>query len=131
MALPRPSISRALLLGSFAAVVSSAGLQWARLAAQTGAVRQQASRQRLNEFSSIFNHFGNTPAKERSATASRLAVVAENLARQFRGEALASASRRVVALASYEAGKEPTEKELQLVKQAESLEMAALSRATA
>lgn len=71
--------------------------------------------------------------------AGRLAQVAEMLAQQIRGEALASASRRVVALASFEAGKEPREKELQerlraevrgLVSQAESMEMAALNRAT-
>lgn len=138
MALAHPSISRVLLVASFLAVASAAGLQWVGLAAQTEAVRQQASRRRLDEFSSILNNFASAPAKERPAMAGRLAEVAEILAQQIRGESLASASRRVVALASFEAGKEPREKELQerlraevrgLVSQAESLEMAALHRA--
>jgi len=68
-----------------------------------------------------------------------LTGMAERLSQSTRAESLASASRRVVALASYEDGKETREKELRerlraeirgLVSEAETLESAALNRAT-
>ena len=71
--------------------------------------------------------------------AEQLTGMAERLSQSTRAESLASASRRVVALASYEDGKETREKELRerlraeirgLVSEAETLESAALNRAT-
>jgi len=139
MALSPISGSRWLLLGAFLAVASSAGLQWAGLSAQSEAVRQQASRQTLAEFSSALNRFESATPQERPAVAEHLTGMADRLSRQTWAESLAPASRRVAALTSYEARKDDHEKQIQdrlraevrgLVSQAESLEAAALGRAT-
>ncbi|MBI2685436.1 MAG: hypothetical protein HYX27_03895 [Acidobacteria bacterium] len=136
---PRAFFSRLVLIAAFAAVASSAGLQWAGLSAQSEASRQQVSRQTLAEFSSVLNQYERTPAPEKHAVAEQLTGVAERLSQQVWGESLASAARRVVALASYEPEADSREKELQerlraevrgLVGQAESMESAALGRAT-
>ncbi len=135
---PSP-VSQVLLFGAFLAVASSAGLQWLGLSAQAEAVRQQASRQKLTDFSSLVQRFETAAAGEKPAVAQHMAGMAQRLAEQIRGEALASASRRVVALASYEADAQTREKELQgrlkaevqgLVNETESLESAALGQAT-
>jgi hypothetical protein len=138
MALAPSSISQVLLIGAFVAVASSAGLQWLGLSAYAEAVRQQASRQKLADFSSLLHQFEIAPQREKSAVAEHLAGIAERLSHQVKGEALASASRRVEALASYEVKAQAREKELQerlraevrgLVNEAEFLESAALGRA--
>lgn len=135
---PSP-ISRVLIVGAFLAVASSAGLQWVGLSAQTEAVRQQISRQTLTEFSRVFARYETAPVQEKPAVAEQLTGMAERLSHSTRAESLASASRRVVALASYEDGTETREKELRerlraeirgLVSEAETLESAALNRAT-
>jgi hypothetical protein len=135
---PSP-VSRLLLSCAFLAVGSAAGLQWIGLSAQTEAARQQASRQTLAEFSSILSRFETVPAKEKPAVAEHLTGLAERLAKEVRGESLASASRRVVALASYEDGKASRDTELRerlraevrgLVNEADSMESQALGRAT-
>ena len=129
---PTP-VSQVLLVGSFVAVASSAGLQCLGLSAQAEAARQQASRQALTDFSSVLNRFETAPAREKPAVAEHLAGMAERLPHQVKSESLASASRRVVALASYEAEAQAREKDLQerlraevrgLVNEAESLESA-------
>lgn len=139
MAIVPSPISQVLLFGAFFAVASSAGLQVARASAQAEAVRQQASRQTLTDVSSLLNRFESAPTVEKPVVAAHLTGMAERLARQVKDEALASASRRVVALASYEAGSPAREKELQerlraevkgLVNESESLESAALGQAT-
>ena len=139
MAVVHSPISQVLLFGAFFAVASSAGLQWVGLSAQAEAVRQQTSRQTLTDFSSLLNRFESAPTVEKPVVAARLTGMAERLARQVKDEALASASRRVVALASYEAEAPAREKELQerlraevrgLVNESESLESAALGQAT-
>ena len=120
-------------------MASSAGLQWLGASAQAEAVRQQASRQTLTDVSSLLNRFESAPTVEKPVVAAHLTGMAERLARQVKDEALASASRRVVALASYEEGTPAREKELQerlraevrgLVNESESLESAALGQAT-
>lgn len=139
MAVVPSPISQVLLFGAFFAVASSAGLQWLGASAQAEAVRQQASRQTLTDFSSLLNRFESAPTVEKPVVAAHLTGMAERLARQVKDEALASASRRVVALASYEAEAPAREKELQerlraevrgLVNESESLESAALGQAT-
>ena len=134
---PSPA-SRLLLIFAFAAVASSAGLQWVGLSAQSEASRQQVSRQTLSEFSTVLNIYETAPPKQRQEVAQQLTGMAERLSHSVKGESLASASRRVVALASFEEGREAREKELRerlraeirgLVNEADSLEMAALSRA--
>ena len=139
MAVVHSPISQVLLFGAFFAVASSAGLQWLRLSAQAEAVRQQTSRQTLTDFSSLLNRFESAPTVEKPVVAAHLTGMAERLARQVKDESLASASRRVVALASYEAEAPAREKELQerlraevrgLVNESESLESAALGQAT-
>lgn len=134
---PSPG-SRILLVFAFAAVASSAGLQWVGLSAQSEASRQQLSRQTLSEFSTVLNIYETAPVKKRAEVAQQLTGMAERLSHSVKGESLASASRRVVALASFEEGKETREKELRerlraeirgLVNEADSLESAALSRA--
>ena len=136
--MPSP-ISQVLLFGAFFALASSAGLQWLGASAQAEAVRQQASRQTLTDVSSLLNRFESAPTVEKPVVAAHLTGMAERLARQVKDEALASASRRVVALASYEAEAPAREKELQerlraevrgLVNESESLESAALGQAT-
>ncbi len=131
--------TRALLITAFLAVASSAGLQWVGLSAQTEAARQKESRQVLAELSTLVQRFATAPEKEKPAVAEHLAGMAERLSHEAKAERLASASRRVVALASFESGKEVREKELQerlraelrgLLSEAESLESAALGRAT-
>ncbi len=126
-------------MAAFVAVASSAGLQWFGWSAQSEAARQQTSRQSLAELSSLLQRFEAAPATERPVVAEHMTGLAERLSKHARGEKLASASRRVVALASYEAGGEAREKELQerlraevrgLVSEAESAESAALDRAT-
>ena len=135
---PSPA-SRVLLIGAFVAVASAAGLQWAGLSAQTEAARQQISRQALAEFSRVFAKYETAPVKEKPVVAEQLTGMAERLSQSTRAESLASASRRVVALASFEDGKETRERELRerlraeirgLVSEAETLESAALNRAT-
>ena len=131
--------TRALLITAFMAVASSAGLQWVGLSAQTEAARQKESRQVLSELSTLVQRFATVPEKEKPAFAEHLTGMAERLSHEAKAERLASASRRVVALASFESGKETREKELQqrlraelrgLLTEAESLESAALGRAT-
>lgn len=125
-------------MAAFVAVASCAGLQWFSWTAQTEAARQQTSRQSLAELSSLLQRFETAPKAERPVVAEHLTGVAERLSKGASGEKLASASRRVVALASYETGGEAREKELQerlraevrgLVSEAESAESAALGRA--
>ena len=139
MAFVPPSVSHVLMVGLFLAVASSAGLQWLGLSAQAEAVRQQASRQSLSDFSSLLHRFETATKHEKPAVAESLVGMAERLSRQVKGEALASASRRVGALASYEAETQVREKEIQerlraeirgLMNEAESLESAALGQAT-
>lgn len=133
------SPSPVLLILAFVAVASSAGLQWVGLSAQSEAARHQVSRQTLSEFSSVLNRYETAPQKEKPAVAEHLTGMAERLSRSVKGESLASASRRVVALASFEDGKETREKELRerlraeirgLVNEADMLEAAALGKAT-
>jgi hypothetical protein len=139
MALVPSPVSHVLMVGVFVAVASSAGLQWLGLSAQAEAVRQQASRQTLTDFSSLLHRFETATKREKPAVAEHLVGMAERLSRQVKGEALASASRRVGALASYEAETQVRDKELQerlraevrgLMNEAESLESAALGQAT-
>jgi hypothetical protein len=138
MARTPPQISRLFLIGSFLAISSSAGLQWAGLSAQSEAARQQASRETLTEFSSVLNRYETVPVQEKPAVAEHLTGMAERLSQQVKGESLASASRRVVALASFEDGKAARDTEIRdrlraevrgLASEAESLESAALGRA--
>ena len=107
-------------------------------AAQAEASRQQASREVLAEFTSVLNRFEAAPAKEKPAVARRLTVIAEQLSQQAKSEELASASRRVLALTSFEAEAQARDRELQerlraevrgLAHEAESMEAAALGRA--
>ena len=139
MAVVPSPVSQVLLFGAFLAVASSAGLQWLGLSAQAEAVRQQKSRQTLTDFGKLLNRFEAAPVREKPVVAQQLAGMADRLSRQVKDEALASASQRVVALASYEAEAPAREKELQerlraevrgLVNEAESLESAALGQAT-
>jgi len=134
---PSP-VSQVLMVGAVIAVASSAGLQWLGLSAQAEAARQQASRQALTDFSRLLNRYESAPAREKPAVAEHLAEMAERLPHQVKGESLASASRRVVALASYEAEAQALEKDLQerlraevrgLVNEAERLESSALRQA--
>lgn len=128
-------ISRVLIVAAFVAVASSAGLQWVSVSAQAEAARQASSRQTLAEFSTLLTQYESTAAPERTALEQDLAGKAEQLTRKVRSEPLAAASRRVAALASYEAS---GDRELQsrlraevrgLMSQAENLESAALGRA--
>ncbi len=138
MALVPPPVSRILLLTAFVAVASSAGLQWLGMSAQAEGARQKASRESLVEFTTLLQRFEAAPAKEKPQAASQLAGAAERLSQQVKGEELASASRRVVALASFETQAQTRDRELQerlraevrgLASEAESLETAAAGRA--
>lgn len=130
-----PSFSRSLWLVAFAAVASSAGLQWIGLTAQSEAARHQTSRQKLSEFSSLLGKLDNAPEAEKPAVARQVSGLADSLALQ--DEKLDQGSRRVVALASYEVAsddnatvRERLRAEVRgLVGQAESLESDALNRA--
>lgn len=129
------SRSRLLWPVAFAAVASSAGLQWVGLTAQTEAARHQTSRQKLTEFSSLLGKLDSAPKEQKAAVAKQVSGLADNLALQ--DEKLEQGSRRVVALASYEVApddnasvRERLRAEVRgLVGQAESLEADALSRA--
>lgn len=129
------SLSRWLWPVAFAAVASSAGLQWVGLTAQTEAARHQTSRQKLAEFSSLLGKLDSAPEAEKAAVAKQVSGLADGLALQ--DEKLEQGSRRVVALASYEVApdenitvRERLRAEVRgLVGQAESLEADALSRA--
>jgi len=132
-------VSQALVIGAFVAVASSAGLQWLGLSAQAEAVRQQASRQTLTNFSSVLSRYETAPKREKPAVAEHLAGMAKQLSQQMKGETLVSASRRVEALASYEPAAQTRVNELQerlraevrwLVTETENLESAALGQAT-
>ncbi|MBM3755173.1 MAG: hypothetical protein FJW38_14470 [Acidobacteria bacterium] len=130
-----PSFSRFLWTVAFAAVASSAGLQWVGLTAQSEAARHQSSRQKLSEFSSLLGKLDSAPEAEKAEMARQVSGLADNLALQ--DEKLEQGSRRVVALASYEIApeenttvRERLRAEVRgLVGQAESLEADALSRA--
>ena len=124
-----------LIVAAFFAVASSAGLQWVSVSAQEEAARQAASRQTLAEFSTLLTEYERTAAAGRLALEQDLTGKAEQLPQKVRSEPLAAGSRRVAALASYEAS---GDRELQsrlraevrgLMSQAESLETAALGRA--
>ncbi|MFN0101515.1 MAG: hypothetical protein ACKV2U_05425 [Bryobacteraceae bacterium] len=139
MAFVPPPVSQILLVVAFVAVASSAGLQWIGLSAQAEAARQQNSRQTLTEFSTLLNLFETAPEREKRAVAQHLTGMAERLSRQSNGESLASASRRVAALTSFETEAKVRDAELQerlqaevreLVNEAEAMESAALGRAT-
>lgn len=129
------SLSRWLWPVAFAAVASSAGLQWIGLTAQTEAARHQTSRQKLTEFSSLLGKLDSAPVAEKAEVARQVSGLADNLALQ--DEKLEQGSRRVVALASYEVApdenttvRDRLRAEVRgLVGQAESLEADALSRA--
>ncbi|MBM3788373.1 MAG: hypothetical protein FJW30_28895 [Acidobacteria bacterium] len=129
------SLSRLLWPVAFAAVASSAGLQWVGLTAQTEAARHQSSRQKLSEFSSLLGKLDSAPEAEKAAVARQVSGWADSLTLQ--DEKLEQGSRRVVALASYEAApdenvtvRERLRAEVRgLVGQAESMEAEALSRA--
>lgn len=134
---PKPA-SRLLLVAAFAAVASSAGLQWAGLLAQTEAARQRASRGSLQEFSAVLHSYQVAPTGRKPELAKQLTNLAEALTQKARGESVASASRRVGALASYEVRERSRESELQdrlraevrdLVSRADSMESVALQRA--
>ena len=134
---PSP-VSQFLLVAAFVAVASSAGLQWLGLSAQAEAARQLASRQSLAEFSGILARYEAATARDKPQAAVELAGAAERLSREAKGEGLASASRRVVALTSYENAAQAREIELQerlraevrgLLNETESLELAAIGRA--
>ena len=136
---PHP-ISQFLLVCAFAAVAASAGLQFVGLSAQAEAARQQSSRQSLAELSSVLHLYEEAPEQAKAGMAAQLAGLADKLARQANGESMASASRRVGALASYEAREQSRERELQerlraevrgLINETESLESVALGRAVA
>lgn len=138
MALVPPSASQLLLVVAFVAVSSAAGLQWAGMAAQGEAARQQASRQTLSDFAAQLSRLESASLPEKAKLAATLADMAERFARETNRETLASGSRRVVALASYEGEPQVRDRELQerlraevrgLVIETESLESAALSRA--
>lgn len=129
------SISRVLILAAFVAVASSAGLQWVGVSAQAEAARQAASRQTLAEFSTLLTQYETTAGPQKKPLEQDLAGKAEQLTQKVRSEPLAAASRRVAALASYEAS---GDRELQmrlraevrgLMSQAETMETAALGRA--
>lgn len=135
---PSP-VSRYLRVAAFVAVASSASVQWVGVSAQKEAVRQQVSRHSLAEFSNVLHRYDVAPEGEKGKVAESMVGLAERMSQQARGEKAASASRRVLALASYEDGKEAREKELAerlraevrgMAAEAESLESAALSRAT-
>jgi len=129
------SLSRLLWSVAFAAVASSAGLQWVGLTAQTEAARHQNSRQKLTEFSALLGKLDTASAPEKAEVAKQVSGLADSLALQ--DEKLEPGSRRVVALASYEVApdenatvRERLRAEVKgLVGQAESLEADALSRA--
>lgn len=138
MAVVPSPVSKIILVAAFVAVASSAGLQWLGLSAQSEAARQQVSRQLLAEFSSLLGRFEAAPADEKAKVAAHLAGAAERLSQQVQGEGMASASRRVVALASFETAAQARDREIRerlraevhgLVSEAESLETAAIGRA--
>lgn len=137
MALVPPPVSRIVLIAAFCSVASSAGLQWLGLSARAEATRQRLSRESLAEFAALLQRFEDAPAPEKTQAASRLTGAAERLSQQVKGEALASASRRVVALASFESPTQIRDKELQerlraeirsLTSEAELLESTAAGR---
>lgn len=139
MALSPSPVSQFLLVLAFLAVSSSAGLHWIGMSAQTEASRQQASRQTLAEFTAQLNRMETAPEAEKPKLAENLAGMAERFASEAKRESLASGSRRVVALASWEAERQTRDRELQerlkaevrgLVNETESLESAALRRAS-
>lgn len=107
-------------------LTSSAALQWAGLSAQSEAARHHNSAQKLNELSAILIN----PAAEETAVVQQ---AADKLNASIRDEKLVEAARRVSALASYPDAsvRDRLRAEVRsLVHEAESMETAALSRAT-
>lgn len=132
-------VSSIVLVLAFAAVAASAGLQWVEKSARAEAARRQASRQSVEQFSTLMQRFEDASARERPKVAEDLAGAAERLAEQTKIESLAAASRRVEALASFETQKQARQSDLQerlraeireLVSEAESMEASARGRAT-
>ena len=131
-----PSVSSWLLPLAFAAVTSAAGLQWVGISANSEAVRQRASREKLSEFSALLTRLQNAPPADKPAAAEQLAGFADRLSAGARDEQLASASRRIAALTSFEAASADTaiqerlrDEIRSLVSETESLEGQALDRA--
>lgn len=133
------SISRWLLPVAFAAVSSSAGLQWFGLKANREVARQRASREALVEFSALLARYESAPPKQRPVAARELTSFAERMPAVLRDDYLASAYRRVLALTSFEANSSQADQAIQerlrdeirgLIARTETAESIALRRAT-
>lgn len=133
-----PPVLRLLMIASFLAVASSAGLQWAERSANVAAVEQQASRRSVSELSQLLQEIDAGGDADRPRLNERFAEAAERVGRHLRGDSLVSATRRVAVLSSAGTNEPIREKEMQdrlraelrgLVREAEHLEASALGRA--